>query len=288
MEESEAERTKVEAWPPTWANRCGAADIEGGEGRSEKGHLSSALISCSSNPFRGHLSAYKARLHHHPTPYSSYTSTRPLSRVFSPTMASPAPAPPAPSPPPPATLLDYTLRTAPVNVVLGTFSCSKLVASTPFASLASSRSFALRAAALGAITGSALGIIRNYPAIPAAFKTGVNTGVFSFTFFSSFPCRRLPARPSLTSDLTQRYKGIRPTSPPHHSPPSALSSRISRPSSSLAQSPFLRPRRYHLRRYFLLLHARRTTSKLPQSRCDPRPGLHDRSELRKRVGSGED
>ncbi|BGP48878.1 hypothetical protein JCM10450v2_004757 [Rhodotorula kratochvilovae] len=63
---------------------------------------------------------------------------------------------------PPTSLVDHTLRTAPLAVVYGT------LASTGF----------------GAAAGAATGVIRDQPAIPAAFKTGIRTGVFSFTFFS--------------------------------------------------------------------------------------------------------
>lgn len=38
--------------------------------------------------------------------------------------------------------------------------------------------------------GSSLGVVRNVPAIPLAFATTLNTGVFSFTFFSA-SCWRL-------------------------------------------------------------------------------------------------
>ncbi|KAM0789242.1 hypothetical protein ACM66B_000085 [Microbotryomycetes sp. NB124-2] len=62
----------------------------------------------------------------------------------------------------PRTLIDYTLRTAPLTVIKDT------VAFT----------------AVGAVAGSATGIMRNMPAMPAAFSTAVNVGVFSFTFFS--------------------------------------------------------------------------------------------------------
>ncbi|GAA5854863.1 hypothetical protein JCM9279_005542 [Rhodotorula babjevae] len=64
--------------------------------------------------------------------------------------------------PPPTSLLDHTLRTAPLNIVYGT------AASTT----------------LGAAAGAATGVVRDQPAIPAAFRTALRTGVFSFTFFS--------------------------------------------------------------------------------------------------------
>ncbi|GAA5931356.1 hypothetical protein JCM3775_005003 [Rhodotorula graminis] len=63
---------------------------------------------------------------------------------------------------PPTSLLDYTLRTAPLNIVYGT------AASTT----------------LGAAAGAATGVVRDQPAIPAAFRTAIRTGVFSFSFFS--------------------------------------------------------------------------------------------------------
>ncbi|GAA6049731.1 hypothetical protein JCM3770_004431 [Rhodotorula araucariae] len=63
---------------------------------------------------------------------------------------------------PPTSLLDHTLRTAPLAVVYGT----------------------LASTGLGAAAGAATGVIRDQPAIPAAFKTALRTGVFSFTFFS--------------------------------------------------------------------------------------------------------
>ncbi|GAA5900221.1 hypothetical protein JCM8208_002055 [Rhodotorula glutinis] len=63
---------------------------------------------------------------------------------------------------PPTSLLDHTLRTAPLNIVYGT------AASTT----------------LGAAAGAATGVVRDQPAIPAAFRTAIRTGVFSFTFFS--------------------------------------------------------------------------------------------------------
>ncbi|GAA5896346.1 hypothetical protein JCM6882_000991 [Rhodosporidiobolus microsporus] len=63
---------------------------------------------------------------------------------------------------PTKTLMDHTLRTAPLNVVYGTAA----------------------SIALGATAGAASGVVRNAPAIPAAFKTSINTGVFAFTFFS--------------------------------------------------------------------------------------------------------
>ncbi|BGP16928.1 hypothetical protein JCM10213_007373 [Rhodosporidiobolus nylandii] len=62
----------------------------------------------------------------------------------------------------PTSLLDHTLRTAPLNVVYG-FTASTV---------------------LGAAAGATSGVLRNAPAIPAAFQTGVNTAAFSFTFFS--------------------------------------------------------------------------------------------------------
>ncbi|KAK4057214.1 hypothetical protein OIO90_001709 [Microbotryomycetes sp. JL221] len=68
---------------------------------------------------------------------------------------------PLPSPPK-YPLLDHTVRTAPMAVISNTATFT----------------------ALGAVAGSATGIIRNMPAIPSAFSTGVNVGIFSFTFFS--------------------------------------------------------------------------------------------------------
>ena len=38
-------------------------------------------------------------------------------------------------------------------------------------------------AGLGGLTGSAFGVARNVPAIPAAFQTAIKSGVFGFTFF---------------------------------------------------------------------------------------------------------
>ncbi|GAA6032653.1 hypothetical protein JCM8097_004863 [Rhodosporidiobolus ruineniae] len=97
---------------------------------------------------------------------------------------------------PPKTLLEHTLRTAPLNVVYGT------AAST----------------ALGAAAGAASGVARNAPAIPAAFKTAINTGVFSFTFFS---IREYAAIPLLT--LASLHPSPLPPSPEHpsSSPPAA-------------------------------------------------------------------
>lgn len=40
-------------------------------------------------------------------------------------------------------------------------------------------------ATLGAAAGAATGVVRDQPAIPAAFRTAIRTGVFSFTFFSA-------------------------------------------------------------------------------------------------------
>ncbi|GAA6064621.1 hypothetical protein JCM10212_006575 [Sporobolomyces blumeae] len=62
----------------------------------------------------------------------------------------------------PTLLLDHTLRTAPLNVIYGT------------------STFTI----VGSLVGAASGVARGQPAIPAAFKTSINTGVFSFTFFS--------------------------------------------------------------------------------------------------------
>lgn len=39
-------------------------------------------------------------------------------------------------------------------------------------------------AVLGAVSGSTIGVLRNQPAMPMAFTAGLNTGLFSFTFFS--------------------------------------------------------------------------------------------------------
>ncbi|KAL8293729.1 hypothetical protein RQP46_000430 [Phenoliferia psychrophenolica] len=39
-------------------------------------------------------------------------------------------------------------------------------------------------AGLGGLAGSTIGVVRNVPAIPLAFATSLNTGVFAFTFFS--------------------------------------------------------------------------------------------------------
>ncbi|GAA5898036.1 uncharacterized protein JCM6883_000902 [Sporobolomyces salmoneus] len=63
---------------------------------------------------------------------------------------------------PPTSLLDHTLRTAPLKVVYSTMSFT----------------------VLGGVVGAATGVARGIEAIPASFKTSLNTGVFSFTFFS--------------------------------------------------------------------------------------------------------
>ncbi|GAA5975028.1 hypothetical protein JCM5350_004553 [Sporobolomyces pararoseus] len=63
---------------------------------------------------------------------------------------------------PPSSLLDHTLRTAPLKVVYSTFTFT----------------------ALGGVVGAATGVARGIEAIPASFKTSLNTGIFSFTFFS--------------------------------------------------------------------------------------------------------
>ncbi|SCV69887.1 BQ2448_1281 [Microbotryum intermedium] len=60
------------------------------------------------------------------------------------------------------TLTEYTIATAPWNVIKGT------------------AAFAL----LGGVTGSTIGVVRNLPALPAAFTTAINTGMFSFSFFA--------------------------------------------------------------------------------------------------------
>ncbi|GAA5971027.1 hypothetical protein JCM11641_004117 [Rhodosporidiobolus odoratus] len=62
----------------------------------------------------------------------------------------------------PTTLFDYTLRTAPLAVVYNSAAIT----------------------ALGATAGGTAAVLRNTPAIPAAFKTAIRTGVFGFTFFS--------------------------------------------------------------------------------------------------------
>ncbi|SGY13688.1 BQ5605_C010g05944 [Microbotryum silenes-dioicae] len=58
--------------------------------------------------------------------------------------------------------MEYTITTAPWNVIKGT------------------TTFAL----LGGVTGSTIGVVRNLPALPAAFTTAINTGMFSFSFFT--------------------------------------------------------------------------------------------------------
>ncbi|GAA5840517.1 hypothetical protein JCM5353_006576 [Sporobolomyces roseus] len=72
----------------------------------------------------------------------------------------------------PTSLMDHTLRTAPLKVIYGTLT---------FTSRSSQYE---RVAALGGIVGAGSGVARGLPAIPASFKTSINTGVFSFTFFS--------------------------------------------------------------------------------------------------------
>ncbi|GAA5953025.1 hypothetical protein JCM3765_003036 [Sporobolomyces pararoseus] len=62
----------------------------------------------------------------------------------------------------PSSLLDHTLRTAPLKVVYSTLTFT----------------------ALGGVVGAATGVARGIEAIPASFKTSLNTGIFSFTFFS--------------------------------------------------------------------------------------------------------
>ncbi|GAA6002957.1 hypothetical protein JCM10207_001918 [Rhodosporidiobolus poonsookiae] len=62
----------------------------------------------------------------------------------------------------PTSLLDYTLRTAPLNTLYGTAA----------------------ATACGATAGAATAVLRNVPAIPAAAQTTIRTGAFSFAFFS--------------------------------------------------------------------------------------------------------
>ncbi|GAA6017729.1 hypothetical protein JCM11491_001184 [Sporobolomyces phaffii] len=62
----------------------------------------------------------------------------------------------------PTSLLDHTLRTAPLKVVYSTLTFT----------------------ALGGVVGAASGVARGVEAIPASFKTSLNTGIFSFTFFS--------------------------------------------------------------------------------------------------------
>ncbi|GAA5919206.1 hypothetical protein JCM5296_004091 [Sporobolomyces johnsonii] len=85
-------------------------------------------------------------------------------------------------------VLDYTLRTAPISVIYGTASFT----------------------ALGALAGAASGVARNAPAIPAAFKTSINTGVFSFTFFS---IRQYALTPLLTT-LSLHPSPLVPSSSP--------------------------------------------------------------------------
>lgn len=46
-------------------------------------------------------------------------------------------------------------------------------------------------AVLGAVSGSTIGVLRNQPAMPMAFTAGLNTGLFSFTFFSSSSLTRV-------------------------------------------------------------------------------------------------
>ncbi|GAA5936507.1 uncharacterized protein JCM15063_001905 [Sporobolomyces koalae] len=59
-------------------------------------------------------------------------------------------------------LLDHTLRTAPLKVVYSTVTFT----------------------GLGGVVGAATGVARGIEAIPASFRTALRTGVFSFTFFS--------------------------------------------------------------------------------------------------------
>lgn len=75
--------------------------------------------------------------------------------------------------------MQHTLETAPIKVIQGTGSFGEL----NFIEIIYIDKIK---ALLGALTGSTIGVMRNYAAIPAAFKTGLNTGAFAFTFFSSF------------------------------------------------------------------------------------------------------
>ncbi|GAA5854038.1 hypothetical protein JCM8547_008201 [Rhodosporidiobolus lusitaniae] len=93
---------------------------------------------------------------------------------------------------PPKTLLDHTLRTAPLNVVYGTAA----------------------ATGLGATSGASSAVLRNAPAIPAAFQTATRTGVFSFAFFSIREYALIP----LLTHLTVLPSPLLPPSP--DSPPS--------------------------------------------------------------------
>lgn len=92
---------------------------------------------------------------------------------------------PPQQPPAPTSLVDHTLRTAPLNVVYGSLASSTLPSSARTASQRLTLDSYPHTAALGAAAGAASGVVRDQPAIPAAFKTALRTGVFSFSFFSA-------------------------------------------------------------------------------------------------------
>ncbi|GAA5987931.1 hypothetical protein JCM10908_007275 [Rhodotorula pacifica] len=96
---------------------------------------------------------------------------------------------------PEQTLLDYTLRTAPLRVVY----------------------FSIAATGLGAAAGAASGVARNQPAIPTAFQASIKTGIFAFTFFS---IREYGAIPLLTHFHLNPSPLPPPAGTPAPSPPS--------------------------------------------------------------------
>ncbi|GAA5826542.1 hypothetical protein JCM11251_002417 [Rhodosporidiobolus azoricus] len=122
---------------------------------------------------------------------------------------------------PPKTLLDHTLRTAPLNVVYGTAA----------------------SVALGATAGAASGVLRNAPAIPAAFKTSIKTGVFAFTFFSIREYALIPllTTASLYPSPLPPAPGTPPPSPPSPHTHNLLPTSLSGALAGFAFSYFQRP-----------------------------------------------
>ncbi|SCZ89717.1 BZ3500_MvSof-1268-A1-R1_Chr9g10567 [Microbotryum saponariae] len=85
--------------------------------------------------------------------------------------------------------MEYTITTAPWNVIKGTTTFGQSLSEWPPLTLTFRKLMQHRdrpTALLGGVTGSTIGVVRNLPALPAAFTTAINTGMFSFSFFSQF------------------------------------------------------------------------------------------------------
>ncbi|SCZ89488.1 BZ3500_MvSof-1268-A1-R1_Chr9g10426 [Microbotryum saponariae] len=84
--------------------------------------------------------------------------------------------------------MEYTITTAPWNVFKGTTTFGQSLSEWPPLTLTFRKLMQHRdrpTALLGGVTGSTIGVVRNLPALPAAFTTAINTGMFSFSFVNA-------------------------------------------------------------------------------------------------------